>query len=71
MEELIKALAPFLSECEETVEAKRVEMCLVWSIPNHEQSYIWNAIDDAKRGQYSAYGLICYLHDYLKARNYF
>lgn len=70
-QDLIHYLAPYLSECQDTTECKRVEMCLIWGIEPMHHIAIYDMVFDAKHGLYSAYGLICAVHDYLKARNYF
>ena len=69
--DLIHYLAPFLCECQETVECKRVEMCLIWGIEPLHHLAIYDMVFDARRGLDSAYDLVCRVHDYLKARNYF
>lgn len=71
MKDLISVLAPYLCECKDTVEAKRVEMSLIWGIEPQHQPVIIDMAYDAKRGQYTAYGLICAVHDWLKMHMYF
>lgn len=72
MENLIHELAPYLEACQDTTEAKRVEMCLIWGIEPRHHGAIYDYVECRKHGLYTSdHAIICRIHDYLKTRNYF